>query len=178
MVAFQAKGQYKIFLVSFDNQQNFMFFFAFDSLSRSLILIKNDQTRKDAYDKLQAALSMEWNSTKTTKATTSNSFYRPFSVAIPMDAMEQQLHTDPTIGLTTKEAQDRLNTYGPNALSEKKANTFFKFLSYFGGAISFLLEISAIVSAILGDWIDFGILIFILFLNVGISFIQLSLCLG
>jgi H+-transporting ATPase len=33
-------------------------------------------------------------------------------------------------------------------MPEKKTNKFLKFLSYFGGAISYLLELAALVTAI------------------------------
>jgi H+-transporting ATPase len=49
-------------------------------------------------------------------------------------------------------------------------NPWLKFLSYFGGPISYLLEIACILSAWLGNWIDFGILIFVLFANAFIGF--------
>jgi H+-transporting ATPase len=49
-------------------------------------------------------------------------------------------------------------------------NQWLKFLGYFGGPISYLLEIACILSAWLGNWIDFGILIFVLFANAFIGF--------
>ena len=45
-----------------------------------------------------------------------------------------------------------------------------KFLSYFGGPISYLLEIAVILSAVLQNWIDFGILVFVLIANAVIGF--------
>ena len=50
-------------------------------------------------------------------------------------------------------------------------------MSYFGGPISYLLEISAILSAVLArtdpdHWIDFGILVFILIANACIGFFE------
>jgi H+-transporting ATPase len=51
------------------------------------------------------------------------------------------------------------------AISEKKTHPLLKFLFYFTGPISYLLEIAAVVSAVLKDWIDFGILVGVLFIN-------------
>lgn len=45
-------------------------------------------------------------------------------------------------------------------------------MSYFTGSISFLLEIAAIVAAVVGDWIDFGILVGVLLLNAIIGFME------
>jgi H+-transporting ATPase len=55
-------------------------------------------------------------------------------------------------------------------LPEVKTNPWLKFLSYFGGPISYLLEIAVILSAWLGNWIDFGILVFVLIANAVIGF--------
>ena len=55
-------------------------------------------------------------------------------------------------------------------MPEKKTNKLLKFLSYFGGAISYLLELAAVVTAILEDWIDFGILVFVLVANAIIGY--------
>lgn len=55
-------------------------------------------------------------------------------------------------------------------MPEKKTNKLLKFLSYFGGAISYLLELAAVATAILEDWIDFGILVFVLVANAIIGY--------
>ena len=57
-------------------------------------------------------------------------------------------------------------------IPETKSNPFLKFLSYFLGAISFLIEIAAIICAIVGDWIDFGILVAVLIINACIGFFE------
>ena len=49
-------------------------------------------------------------------------------------------------------------------------NQWLKFLSYFGGPISYLLEIAVVLSAVLQNWIDFGILVFVLIANAVIGF--------
>lgn len=43
-------------------------------------------------------------------------------------------------GLSEEEAQERLETHGPNALEEKKRNPVLKFLSYFWGPIPWMIE--------------------------------------
>ncbi|KAL2914523.1 hypothetical protein HK105_205872 [Polyrhizophydium stewartii] len=88
------------------------------------------------------------------------------------DELERLLQTDPRQGLTDAEALERLARFGPNAIPEKKANALLKFLSYFGGPISFLLEFAAVVSAVLGDWVDFGILAVVLVINALIGFVE------
>ncbi|KAI8822455.1 uncharacterized protein EV422DRAFT_494864 [Fimicolochytrium jonesii] len=87
-------------------------------------------------------------------------------------SLEELLKTDPLRGLTDDEVHRRLEEFGPNEIQEKKTNHLLKFLSYFGGAISFLLEIATVVSAIVGDWIDFGILLFVLVTNACIGYFE------
>jgi H+-transporting ATPase len=60
-------------------------------------------------------------------------------------------------------------------IPENKTNPWLKFLGYFGGPISYLLEVSAILSAVLAKddpdhWIDFGILVVVLIGNAVIGF--------
>ena len=80
--------------------------------------------------------------------------------------MKTYLSTDPSKGLTDAEVQERLIKFGKNELPEVKRNKLLHFLSYFGGAISYLLEVACIISAIVLDWIDFGILLFVLIVSL------------
>ncbi|KAG0006439.1 hypothetical protein BGZ65_008021, partial [Modicella reniformis] len=86
--------------------------------------------------------------------------------------LEALLHTDPLQGLTDDEVVRRRETFGPNELVEKKRHPLFKFLSYFTGAIAYLIEIAAICAAIVGDWPDFGIILALLFINATIGFVE------
>ncbi|RUS14058.1 H+ ATPase [Endogone sp. FLAS-F59071] len=73
--------------------------------------------------------------------------------------LEVLLHTEPMKGLTTEEVAERLAKFGPNMLAEKRTNPILKFLSYFTGAIAYLIEIAAIIAGVVQDWIDFGIIL-------------------
>ncbi|KAF8988224.1 hypothetical protein BGZ52_012703 [Haplosporangium bisporale] len=88
--------------------------------------------------------------------------------------LEALLHTDPKQGLTTAEAAERLARFGPNELAEVKRNPLLKFLSYFTGAIAYLIEVACIISAIVEDWLDFGIILALLIVNACIGFIEES----
>ncbi|KAF9158939.1 hypothetical protein DFQ26_007089 [Actinomortierella ambigua] len=88
--------------------------------------------------------------------------------------LEALLHTDPTTGLDDAEADRRRETFGRNELIEKKTHPLIKFLSYFTGAIAYLIEIAVICSAIVGDWADFGIILTLLIVNATIGFIEES----
>jgi magnesium-transporting ATPase (P-type) len=67
--------------------------------------------------------------------------------------LEALLHTDPQVGLTTTEAQKRLAEFGKNELAEVKRNPILKFLSFFTGAIAYLIELSCIFAAVVQHWV-------------------------
>jgi H+-transporting ATPase len=75
-----------------------------------------------------------------------------------------------TDGLSQAEAQRRLVQYGYNELPEEKVNPFLKFLSYFWGPIPWMIEIAAILSAIVRHWEDFGIILALLLMNAVVGF--------
>jgi len=73
-------------------------------------------------------------------------------------------------GLSASEAQHRLAEQGFNELPEEKANPLLKFLSYFWGPIPWMIEVAAILSAGVGHWTDFGIILVLLVGNAAVGF--------
>ncbi|KAJ1659708.1 hypothetical protein IWQ61_001261 [Dispira simplex] len=86
--------------------------------------------------------------------------------------LEALLHTDHRHGLTDTEVEERRLEFGKNEIKEHRTNPFLKFLSYFTGSIAFLIEIACILSAVVNDWLDFGIIVGLLFLNAIIGFVE------
>ncbi|KAJ3064406.1 hypothetical protein HDU98_012183, partial [Podochytrium sp. JEL0797] len=86
--------------------------------------------------------------------------------------LEALLHTEPLDGLTDEEVAARTLQFGLNEIPESKSNPLLKFLSYFLGPISYLLEIACILSGVFEEWIDFGILLFVLIANACIGFFE------
>jgi H+-transporting ATPase len=80
-----------------------------------------------------------------------------------------QLASSPQ-GLSGAEAQARLDQYGPNALEEKKEHPLLKFLSYFWGPIPWMIEVAAVLSALVEHWGDLIIIVFLLVFNAIIGF--------
>ena len=75
-------------------------------------------------------------------------------------------------GISHEEAARRLQQFGPNAIEEKKVHPALKFLSYFWGPIPWMIETAAILSAVVHDWPDFGIIMVLLTVNAVIGFEQ------
>jgi H+-transporting ATPase len=75
-------------------------------------------------------------------------------------------------GLESSEASERLKQYGSNEIIEKKHNPLIKFLRNFWGPIPWMIEIAAVLSAIIQRWEDFWIIITLLLLNAVVSFWQ------
>lgn len=76
-------------------------------------------------------------------------------------------------GLSSGEAEKRLEEYGKNELKEKeKVSVFRLFLSQFKSMLIFILIVASIVSALLGEAIDAVVILFTVFLAGILGFVQ------
>ncbi|MCB1747322.1 MAG: plasma-membrane proton-efflux P-type ATPase [Gammaproteobacteria bacterium] len=80
--------------------------------------------------------------------------------------------TDLARGLAPAEAAARLARYGPNALAEQTTSAFERLVHYFWAPIPWMIEAAAILSAVLGDWPDFAIIMTMLLVNAGVDYWQ------
>lgn len=78
-------------------------------------------------------------------------------------------------GLSNKEAQDRIATYGKNIFAEKKTTSnFMVFLSQFKSPITMILIFAAILSIFLKDYSDGVIILVIILLSSFLSYLHES----
>jgi H+-transporting ATPase len=84
----------------------------------------------------------------------------------------QQLHTDAQQGLSTSEAEQRLQQYGHNELKEHEESLWHRVWRRFWGPIPWMIEVAAILSAVVQKWDDFIIITIMLLVNAGLDFFQ------
>ena len=84
----------------------------------------------------------------------------------PIEEVLTKLDVDKSKGLSSQEAEIRLKKYGHNAIEEKEDSFLIKVLRHFTGPIAYMIEAAAIVSALIGHWEDFGIIVSLLLFNV------------
>ncbi len=89
--------------------------------------------------------------------------------SLPMPELQTKLGSTPD-GLSQEEATKRLAQYGPNEIAVKKTNLILKFLSYFWGPIPWMIEAAVILSGAVKHWLDFFIILFLLFSNAVVAF--------
>ncbi len=77
-----------------------------------------------------------------------------------------------TTGLTDAEATRRLSQYGENALAEHHISALERLAQFFWGPIPWMIEIAAVLSAILRHWDDLAIIVVMLLVNAGVGFWQ------
>ena len=63
----------------------------------------------------------------------------------------KQLNVDLKTGLADAEAKQRLGTYGPNALEEKKVSALAMFGKFFWGPMPWMIEAAAVMSILVKD---------------------------
>lgn len=95
--------------------------------------------------------------------------------ALETQAVVERLETRVHNGLTSEEAQRRLETFGPNELAEARRRTFLQMvIAQLKSFVIILLIVAAGISAFLGEWVDALAIIAIVLLNAVLGVIQES----
>lgn len=85
--------------------------------------------------------------------------------------IQQKLGTGPD-GLSAEQAAQRLIEEGPNKLPEHHVPVWLRFLSYLWGPIPWMIEIAAVLSAVVQDWTDLIVIFVLLLFNAVVGFWQ------
>lgn len=89
------------------------------------------------------------------------------------DAVVAELVTDPSTGLSTEEANKRLEKIGPNAFNEsKKPSMIMLFFEQIKSPLIYILIVAAIISIVVGEYSDSVIIVLVILLNGVIGVIQ------
>lgn len=77
-------------------------------------------------------------------------------------------------GLSSAQAEKRIEKYGPNEIPEKEESLFHRIFRRFWGPIPWMIEVAAILSALVKKWEDFIIIMVMLLVNAILDFYQES----
>lgn len=92
--------------------------------------------------------------------------------ALDLEACLVQLTSTPQ-GLTAKEAARRLEQDGPNALPPRHGrHPLARFLAQFHNVLIYLLLGSALVTGLLGHWVDTAVILAVVLVNAIVGFVQ------
>ncbi len=117
---------------------------------------KNDTSKESAANKVQPMLSAD------------------VLLNLPIEQIIQHLETSPQ-GLTSDEASNRLQIYGPNELAKgKKHSALMQFLKNFKNPLVLILLIAALISGFIQEYVNMTIIFVIVFLSVFLDFYQES----
>ncbi len=83
-----------------------------------------------------------------------------------------ELNSDATGGLTQSEAEARLALHGYNEVEEKEESLWHRIARRFWGPIPWMIEVAALLSAIVRKWEDFIIIMIMLLVNAFLDFFQ------
>jgi H+-transporting ATPase len=89
----------------------------------------------------------------------------------PGDTLDR-LQTDARQGLSRADAEQRLQQYGHNELMEHEEPLWHRVFRRFWGPIPWMIEVAAILSAVVQKWDDFIIISILLLVNAGLDFFQ------
>jgi len=89
------------------------------------------------------------------------------------DTVFKELEVNPATGLTTQEAQERLEKYGINKLQGKGKKSLFRlFLEQLQDTLIYVLLAASVITVIIGEYADTAIILIVVILNAVIGVAQ------
>ncbi|MDP2014911.1 MAG: HAD-IC family P-type ATPase, partial [Actinomycetota bacterium] len=97
---------------------------------------------------------------------------RPWHAA-PVDEVMTDLETDRDRGLTSADAAQRLDRYGPNRLPEARhRGRLARLVAQFNNPLILVLIVAGVVTALLGHYLDSAVIFGVVVINALIGFVQ------
>jgi len=107
--------------------------------------------------------------------TNSNNQINKFWHAINSTKVISTLEVDREHGLSAAEVEKRINSYGKNELQEAPPiSIWVKIYEQFANFLVILLLVAAVISAVLGDWVEAAAIMTIVLLNAALGVVQES----
>ena len=72
--------------------------------------------------------------------------------------------------MSSAEAARRLAQVGPNEIAEQRRSVVLEFLGHFWGPIAWMIEAAVVLTAVVGRWADFAIILVLLLMNGLVGF--------
>ncbi len=92
---------------------------------------------------------------------------------LTIDETILSLTTDLDRGLDASEVQARLATYGPNSITPQKGKgPLRRMLAQFNQALVIILTVAGAITAVLGEWVDSGVIFGVVAINAIIGYLQ------
>jgi Ca2+-transporting ATPase len=92
---------------------------------------------------------------------------------LPAEEVLRQLNSDAANGLTNRAVEERSHRFGWNELAGKEGRTRLQILlEQLRGVLTMLLLIAALVSALLGDWLEAAVILIIVVMNAVFGYLQ------
>lgn len=96
----------------------------------------------------------------------------PWHAMIASDVLKT-LEADPERGLSRHAVEVRRAEHGPNALPEpERPSALRRFLRQFHNTLIYVLLVSAVFTAILGEWVDASVILGVVVINAIVGFLQ------
>ena len=89
-----------------------------------------------------------------------------------VDQTVGELQVDSARGLDSDEAASRIERFGYNEIREREESLWHRIFRRFWGPIPWMIEVAAILSAVVQKWDDLAIITIMLLVNAGLDFFQ------
>ncbi len=92
---------------------------------------------------------------------------------LPINEVVELLESDREKGLDRFAVENRLAEYGPNAITARKGHgPLIRFLLQFHQPLIYILIAAGVITALLGEWVDSGVIFGVVLVNAVVGYIQ------